>query len=256
MPLRRLSTKFPYGYHRVVLSEIDSTNAFAAREIRSFAGPTWVLGLRQTAGRGRRGRAWADPVGNFSGTLVLPPTDETPDRLAQRSFIAALGLYDALGTVVGQAAPFALKWPNDVLLNGAKVAGILLETIPASGGQLGLAIGIGVNLSHAPDPAALPADAVVPVSLAGETGVQIGPEDFLNALAQSYAHFEEQFQTYGFGAIRTAWLARAARLGERITARTMKTEVTGIFETIDDQGHLVLSTDQGAQSIAAADVYF
>jgi BirA family biotin operon repressor/biotin-[acetyl-CoA-carboxylase] ligase len=251
-----LSNNFPSGYERVVLSEIDSTNAFAAREYASMNGPTWVLGLRQTAGRGRRGRAWADPVGNFAGTLVLFPRNETPDRLALRSFVAALALYDACSVVVGQSAPFTLKWPNDVLLNGSKVAGILLETIAIGRGDYALAIGIGVNLAHAPNAADLPDDAVVPVSLADQTGVLIDPETFLTHLAQSYAHFEQQFQTHGFSPIRTAWLARAAKLGEQIIARTQKYETRGIFDTIDEQGQLILSTQDGQRAIAAADIYF
>ena len=240
----------------MVLSEIDSTNAFAAREYASMTGPTWVLALRQTAGRGRRGRAWSDPGGNFAATLVLFPKGEAPDQMALRSFIAALALYDAFSAVIGQTAPFALKWPNDVLLNGAKVAGILLETIALGHGAYGLAIGIGVNLAHAPNAADLPADAIAPVSLAEQTGVVIDPETFLSQLAQSYEHFEAQFRTQGFAPIRTAWLARAAKLGERITARTQKLEISGIFETIDEQGQLILSTERGQHVIAAADVYF
>lgn len=240
----------------MVLSEVDSTNAFAAREAAHFLSPTWILGLRQTAGRGRRGRAWSDPQGNFAATLVLAFDAPRPDMLALRSFVAALALYDALTAVVGHAGPFALKWPNDVLLNGSKVAGILLETLPLGTGRMGLAIGIGVNLVSAPKAEDLPPDAVVPVSLANETGVHITPEDFLDQLALCYAHYEAQFDTHGFDPIRRAWLARAARLGEQITARTMTSETTGIFDTIDAAGCLVLSTQDGPQKIAAADIYF
>ena len=118
----------------------------AARRLPDLRGPTWILALRQTAGRGRRGRAWTDPAGNFAATLVMR-LDEPPARLALRSFVAALALHDALAAATGLPQGFALKWPNDVLLNGGKLSGILLES-PGAGV---LALGIGVNLRHAPE---------------------------------------------------------------------------------------------------------
>lgn len=246
---------WPSGYGRRVLAEVDSTNAEAMRIAHDLTGPEWILGLRQTQGRGRRGRPWADPAGNFAATLVLRPT-ESPDVVALRSFVAALALHGAFIAVTGQAAPFSLKWPNDVLLNGGKVAGILLESLGAAQGVAHLAIGIGVNLAQAPQATDLPEGAVRPVSLAEETGTLIGPEEFLDALAAEYARLETQFQTYGFEPIRTAWLARAARLGETVTARTGTTETTGRFDTVDANGNLILTTPKGRQAIAAADVFF
>lgn len=238
-----------------MLSEVDSTNAEAARIAGSLAGPEWVLALNQTASRGRRGRAWSFPKGNFAGTLVLHPR-ETPDIVALRSFVASLALYDAFIACGVQAHSLALKWPNDVLLNGGKVAGILLESIGAGSGVSHLAIGIGVNLADAPTLAEVEAQALRPVSLLSETGVAIPPEEFLDLLASAYARLESQFTTLGFAPIREAWLARAAKLGEVITARTMNSETTGTFETVDAQGNLVLKTSQSRVAIAAADVFF
>ena len=246
---------FPLGYGRRVLTEVDSTNAEAARIATSLAGPEWILALNQTASRGRRGRAWSFPKGNFAATLVLHPS-EAPDVVALRSFVASLGLYDAFIASGVQSHVLALKWPNDVLLNGGKVAGILLESIGSGGGVGHLAIGIGVNLADAPAPAEVEARAMRPVSLLSETGVAIGPEDFLDLLASAYARLESQFSTYGFASIRESWLARAAKLGEVITARTTNSETTGTFETVDEQGNLVLKTSQGRVAIAAADVFF
>ncbi|UMA65684.1 biotin--[acetyl-CoA-carboxylase] ligase [Roseivivax marinus] len=242
---------WPAGYGRIVLDETDSTMAEAARRAGTLAGPEWVMARRQTAGRGRRGRAWANPEGNFAATLVLHPR-EAPDVVALRSFVAALALFDAMVAVTGRADPFALKWPNDVLLNGGKVAGILLET--HAGGAL--AIGIGVNLVAAPDAAEVELGAVRPVSLMAETGAAVGPEDFLDQLAQAYAVREASFVTYGFAPIREAWLSRAARLGETVTARTGTSETVGRFETVDPSGNLVLMTAKGRVGIAAADVFF
>ncbi|WP_417603146.1 biotin--[acetyl-CoA-carboxylase] ligase [Primorskyibacter flagellatus] len=245
---------WPAGYGRRILPELDSTNAEAVRIAATLAGPEWICALRQTAGKGRRGRAWSDPQGNLAATLVLR-VDDAPDVTALRSFVAALALFDAFVVLTGRVAPFSLKWPNDVLLNGGKVAGILLESFEV-GGVRHLAIGTGVNLRNAPEAAQVEAHALRPVSLQGETGLDVAPEIFLDALATSYAELEEQFVTHGFAPIRRAWLDRAARLGETITARTGTTETTGVFETVDQAGNLVLTTSQGRVAIPAADVFF
>lgn len=242
---------WPEGYGRRVLAEVDSTNAEAARILPELAGPEWICALSQTAARGRRGRAWTAPVGNFAATLVMRPT-EAPEVVALRSFVASLALWDAFAALTGAEAALGLKWPNDVLLNGGKVAGILLEGL--AGG--GLAIGIGVNLLAAPSAEQVEAGAVRPVSLLEETGMRISPEQLLDALAAAWAVREHAFVTYGFAPIREAWLARAARLGEVITARTAKDTHTGTFETVDASGQLVLNTAQGRVMIAAADVFF
>ena len=248
-------TTWPAGYGRRVLDSVDSTNAEAARIAPGLAGPEWILARRQTAGRGRRGRAWTDPPGNFAATLVMRP-DETPDKVALRSFVASLALYDAFAGATGRVGGLSLKWPNDVLLNGGKVAGILLESAGHSGGVSHIAIGIGVNLKSAPGAEAVEQGATRPVSLLGETGQAVDPEDFLGLLAASYARHEEQFRTYGFAPIRELWLSRAAKLGEVITARTMRDEMTGTFETVDEAGNLVLSTAKTRVAIPAAEIFF
>ncbi|MFU8864882.1 MAG: biotin--[acetyl-CoA-carboxylase] ligase [Rhodobacterales bacterium] len=244
---------WPEGTARIVLDEVDNTLNEAVRRFDSLQGPTWILALHQSAARGRRGRAWSHPVGNFAATLVLPGP-MPPATAALRTFVASLALHDAFADATGRPASFALKWPNDVLLNGGKVAGMLLETLGPRG--TALAIGIGVNLAQAPDAGTLEAGAVRPVSVLSETGASVSPADFLDLLAAAYARHEAQFLTYGFAPIRAAWLARAARLGETITARLPAEEITGRFDTVDEQGQLVLSTPQGLRRIAAADVFF
>jgi|TARA_B110000908_G_C10027702_1_gene345919 BirA family biotin operon repressor/biotin-[acetyl-CoA-carboxylase] ligase len=175
----------------------------------------------------------------------------SPADAALRSFVASLALREAFVAVTGREDAFALKWPNDVLLNGGKVAGILLETVGEN-----LVIGIGVNLAHAPSSAQVEQGAVTPVSVLGETGVSVEPETFMDALASAYARLEDQFTTYGFGPIRTAWLSHAARIGEVVTARTMRDETIGVFEDVDASGNLILNTAKGRVAITAADVYF
>lgn len=248
-----MSTPQPYVCR--VLATVDSTNAEAARIASEVTAPTWILGLTQTAARGRRGRPWAHPPGNFAATLVLPSNDP-PAVLALRSFCAAVALYEAFVACTGRSDGLALKWPNDVLLNGGKIAGILLETLPLPGGGQHLAIGIGVNLKTAPGTDQIEPQALRPVSLMSETGADVSPEAFLDALAGAFARSEAQLSMYGFEPIRTAWLARAARLGEVITARMPSREITGTFETVDAQGNLVLKTPKGRETIAAAEISF
>lgn len=253
-----MSTKAPnwpagYGLHR--LAEVDSTLNEAARIAPDLTIPTWILAQHQTAARGRRGRAWVNPKGNLAATLVMRPKGAL-DQVALRSFVAALALFDAVVAVTGRSDGLALKWPNDVLLNGGKLAGILLESAGQGGQASYVAIGIGVNLIQAPTPDELEDRALHPVSLLSETGVAIDADDFLTALAVAYDAHETRFVTYGFDPIRRNWLDRAARLGDVITARTGKSETTGTFETIDERGNLVLRTAKGRELIAAAEIFF
>lgn len=248
-------TLWPQGYGRRILAEVDSTLNEAARIAPGLSGPEWILARRQTAGRGRRGRAWADPVGNFAATLVLFPKGD-PGQVALRSFVAALAVFDACVALTGRSDGFALKWPNDVLLNGGKLAGILLESAGQGGAVSHLSIGIGVNLVATPSVDEVEKGALRPVSVLSETGIGVSPDEFLGALAPAFAKHEEQLTVFGFDPVRRAWLDRAARLGQQITARTGNFETTGTFETVDAKGNLVLLTPKGRVSIPAADVFF
>lgn len=247
--------KWPEGIGQVLLSETDTTNAEAARRAAFGHSDTWIMAEFQTAGRGRRGRAWVSPRGNFHATLLMRPQGG-PAEAAQRSFIAALALDLALGRLTGMAQAFALKWPNDVLLNGSKCSGILLESLGQAQGVAYLAVGIGVNLIAAPSADQIEARALPPVSVLSETGLRIAPLDLLHELAAAFAHYEAEFLAHGFAPIRESWLSRAARLGQQITARVGQDSYVGIFETIDPSGALVLRMPQGRRSIPAADIYF
>jgi BirA family transcriptional regulator, biotin operon repressor / biotin---[acetyl-CoA-carboxylase] ligase len=244
---------WPQGVARVLLDSVDSTNAHAA--LLAPAQPTWILAAEQTGGRGRRGRPWSSPRGNFYATLALQPV-EPAEQVALRSFAAALALRDACVAVTGFATGFKLKWPNDVLLNGGKLAGILLESSGVGQGVSQLSIGIGVNLIAAPTPDQVETGAVLPVSLLAETGLRISPESFLTALAVAYDRWETEFVNNGFASLRAEWLAHAARLGEVITARTGTRSESGVFETIDASGALVLKTPHARRVIPAAEIFF
>lgn len=246
---------WPAGIGRHILPETDSTNAEAARLAPSLTAPAWILALHQSAARGRRGRPWVSLPGNFAATYVTRPT-ETLDTVALRSFVAALALFDTLAAATGEVDELSLKWPNDVLLQGRKVAGILLET-SGQGGRIDyLTVGIGVNLAAAPDQAQIEAGAVPPISLAEAIGDTISPEVFLDLLAPAYANWDERFTNDGFTAVRAAWLSHAARLGQVVVARTGTEDITGTFETIDETGNLILTTPKGRRAIPAAEVFF
>ena len=167
--------------------------------------------------------------------------------------MAANALFEALALKIDRDR-LAVKWPNDVLLNGGKVAGILLESSGKAGQVDWLSIGIGVNLVAAPE--TVTDTAFPPVSLEGEGGQSCDCQEMLSMLASNMATEESIFRELGFAPILESWLKKAARLGEVITARTARDEITGRFETVDEAGQLVLETPKGRVTIPAADIYF
>ena len=243
---------WPENTDRIILDEVDSTMSEAARLAPDLKRPTWIMAYHQTAARGRRGKTWVHPTGNFAATFVFRP-EGTAAEAALRSFSAANALFEALA-LFADRDHLAQKWPNDVLLNGGKVAGILLESSGTQTGIDWLSIGFGVNLTHAPE--AVKDAAFTPVCLADmKVGVPDAHE-LLALLALNMATEERLFRAMGFASIRNRWLRQAAKLGDNITARTATGEITGRFETIDDAGQLVLSTPNGQVAIPAGDVFF
>ncbi len=242
---------WPNDHRCIVLDTVDSTMAEAARRAPDIHHPTWIIAQNQTAARGRRGRPWENPKGNLSATLLCKPLC-TAQAAAQRSFVAANALLEALSIYVDRRK-LSLKWPNDVLLNGGKVAGILLESSGRGPFVDWLSVGIGVNLSYAPS---VEGAAFPPVSVAGEGGEPVPANEFLVTLATAYATQEKKLDAMGFARIREDWLKHAARLGETIVARTANETIEGLFDTIDKDGNLVLITAKGPRAIPAADVYF
>ena len=245
---------WPDGYDRIVLEAVDSTMNEAQRRAADLSGPCWIMSHRQTAGRGRRGREWVAPEGNFAATLIMRPAG-TPSEAALRSFVAAVALHQALSSYVPEAR-LSLKWPNDMLLDGGKIAGILLESAGRGNTIEWLAIGIGVNLVAAPPTDRIEADALRPVSVLGQGAEPPRQEDLLTVLAHYFALYEQAFADFGFAPIREKWLRHAARLGEEIRARAGQQDLHGTFQTVDASGNLVLETPKGPVSIAAADIYF
>jgi BirA family transcriptional regulator, biotin operon repressor / biotin---[acetyl-CoA-carboxylase] ligase len=241
----------PGGYRLRHYEAVGSSNDEAKALARAgAAGGTLVWADEQTAGRGRRGRAWASPPGNLYLSLLLRP-DAPPTGIAQLSFVAALGLGDALGEVAGPAFEWRCKWPNDLLVNGKKLAGILLESETSAGGRVDfVVIGIGVNLVSAPAGAEYPA-----TSLAAEGIRGISPAMLLAAVVRHFDRWLGRWQESGFALVRKAWLARAAGLGEPIRVRLERTTLTGRFVDLDGDGALVLDATDGCRRIAAGEVF-
>jgi len=239
---------WPEGYDRLILDETDSTNEEARRRVGAPR-PLWIAARRQTAGRGRLGRRWVSPAGNLAATLLIA-RDGPPGELAKLSFHASLAIADLFGHFAPKAR-VSTKWPNDALINGRKAAGVLLENFgPGDGGKSSLAIGIGINLAHHPDPAQTRWE---PTSLKAETGAA---PDFEEALAFLARRLDYWLREGDFTAIRDAWLNRASHLGQVIEARMLDRAMIGTFEDVDADGALVLGTDDGLRRIAAADIYF
>ena len=234
------------GVRVIALDTIGSTNADALQRARAGErGPLWITAKQQTAGRGRRGRTWVSEPGNLYATLLL--TDAAPpERAAELSFVAALAVHDAVGArIPGLAARLALKWPNDVLIDGNKFAGILIE-----GEARAAAIGIGVNCVHHPAGTAFPATDLA------AAGVRATPDSVFAALAPAMIGRLVQWNRgAGFAAIRTDWLKRAFALGGTIVVAAADGERTGRFETIDETGRMVLRRADGtAETVTAGDV--
>lgn len=236
----------------VVLDEIDSTNAEARRRAEAGeAGPVWLVGLRQTSGRGRRGRAWETGEGNLAATLLFR-TDKPPAEAAQVSFVAALAVADMLGQYV-PASLVSLKWPNDPLLGGLKVSGILIESGASPQGGLWIAAGIGVNLKRKPIDAERPATSIATY----RESPPPHPTEAIEALAGAFERWFRTWNALGFPAIADAWTARAHGLGEACIARLGTETIEGIAEGLDGDGALRLRLDDGqVRRITAGDVFF
>lgn len=221
---------------------LDSTNEEALRLARTGAsGPLWILTREQTAGRGRRGRRWVSRPGNLFATLLLRVPAERSGELA---FVAALAVADTV-EAFAPSSSVRLKWPNDVLLDGRKVAGMLLERSGAA-----LAIGIGINLAHHPEEMEFPATSL------SSLGRSVESDEAFRVLAVRMAAWYEVWSGEGFAAIRTAWVRRASGIGAAVTVRVVNGEQHGVFEDLDADGALLLRSGGAVARVTAGDVFF
>jgi BirA family biotin operon repressor/biotin-[acetyl-CoA-carboxylase] ligase len=239
----------------VSFDQIDSTNAEARRRAEAGdAGPVWITAGRQTAGRGRRGRPWSTEPGNLAATL-LTSVRKPPAEAAQTAFVAALAVADLAERFV-PAALVRIKWPNDVLVDGAKVAGILIESGTLADGRLWLAVGCGVNLAHSPESTPYPATSLAAHLKAG-VGEPPSPPEAMGAFAAFFRQWMGIWEREGFAPIARAWTERAGGLGRLCTARLGAETVEGVAEGLDEDGALRLRVATGeVRRITAGDVFF
>ncbi|WP_374387737.1 biotin--[acetyl-CoA-carboxylase] ligase [Brevundimonas sp.] len=239
----------------VILDEIDSTNAEARRLAEAGeTGPRWIVARRQTAGRGRRGRSWVSEPGNLAATLLIT-TPRGAAEAAQATFVAALAVADLLDVFVSPAL-VSIKWPNDVLLDGTKVSGILIESGPHASGGLWLAVGIGVNLAHAPQDTERGATALVD-RLRGDMSFAPPVEAAAEILAETFATWWGRWQTLGFEPVLEAWTSRLTGLNGPCVARLDHETLEGLAEGVEPDGALRLRLEDGSlRTISAGDVFF
>ena len=232
---------------------LASTNDAALERARAGdPGHLWIVADRQTSGRGRRGRVWVSESGNLHATALL--IDPCPARhLGELPFVAVTAAHRAVAAHVARGeSRVKIKWPNDLMVDGRKVAGILLESTRLADGRTAVAVGIGINCEHAPVDTETPATSL----LAAGCGVvpEVLFDDLAAALASTLARWEGGV---GFGAVRGDWLAHAVGLGAPIRVRLVAGEERGVFEAIDTAGRLVLRTADGERrTISAGDVFF
>lgn len=246
----------PAGFHLHFFETIGSTSDEAKALARAGApGGTIVWALEQTAGRGRRGRVWQSPPGNLYLSMLLRPT-EPPISVAQLGFVAALGLGDALAALTDPGPPdlgprLRFKWPNDLLVDGAKIAGILLESETAASDRVEfVVIGVGVNIAAAPSGVEYPATSLADKGVAG-----VEPEHLLPAFVNHFDTWARRWRLEGFAPIRAAWLDRAGELGDAILVRLDRATLSGRFLDLDTDGALVLDAPDGRRRIAAGEVF-
>jgi BirA family transcriptional regulator, biotin operon repressor / biotin---[acetyl-CoA-carboxylase] ligase len=249
------------GYRLAAFDHIGSTNAEAlARARDGERGPIWFVTSEQTAGRGRRHRAWIAPRGNLASS-VLEVIDVSPSTAATLGFAAGLALEAALQKLSIEASlrsagsddmKFSLKWPNDVLAGRQKLAGILLEAETVADNRLAVVVGIGTNVVAAPEGTPTPATSLAAL------GVHVGAEELFATLSDSWAEFRGIWDAgRGFGEIRRLWLERAAGLGQPVAIQTGSSTIQGTFDTLDETGCMVIRTADGKRvPISAGDVYF
>ena len=239
------------SFYRLISHRRIGSTSDEAKSLAQAGAPagTLVWALEQTSGHGRQGRRWVSPPGNLYASLILRPVTRAA-AAAQLGFAAALAIGDACADAAPEAA-IAFKWPNDVLLSGKKLAGILLESRSNQDGSLAwLVIGIGINL------VTYPVEVDYPATALAAAGAEIGAEEMLGLWARRFLAWHSRWdEGRGFATLRTAWLARAQSLGQPIRVRLPQRALAGIFHGLDLDGALLLETKDGRRRIEAGEVF-
>ncbi len=236
------------GYGLAHSASVSSTMDEARSHIMVSRDPCWFVADEQTVGRGRHGRTWTSPPGNLYATLALTAPCEAA-RAAELSFVAGLALHRAVSAATGLGHPgLAIKWPNDLLLGSAKLAGLLLEGVQVQG-RFAVLVGFGINIVSAPRETPYPAVCLADMAPA------VCRDAVFVALSEHWLAAMAQWQG-GFAATRAAWLSCAHGLGTKVRIRPPGGEVSGIMRGVDARGCLVLDTADGERTFDAGDLFF
>lgn len=241
------------GWRHLALDSVESTNKDALDfSNNGDPGNLWITAQEQTQGRARRGRSWVSKRGNlYASLLLIDPAP--PENLATLPLLVSLALHKAVVSCIPEIrSRLKIKWPNDLLFDGKKLSGILLEATPDKKGRLAVIIGCGVNCKHFPD------DPLYPATSLESEGLSLKPEKLFAALAISMSNeLRIWAKGSGFSIIRSEWLDRAHGIGSNISARFPDRTLTGRFMDIDQEGMLLLEDDKRhVQKISAADIFF
>lgn len=241
------------AFRHIELGDVASTNAECMDRARAGdAGDLWITAERQTGGRARRGRSWVSEPGNLYASLLL--INPAPwSAMASLPLAVTVAVYDAVAAVLpGGQARFRIKWPNDLLIDGGKTAGILIESETVGDGRTAVVIGCGLNVAHRPDA------GLYQTTCLREHGSAATPQELFARLVVSMdATIARWDKGRGVGAIRDAWLERADGIGKPVTVNLPDRQIHGLFDGIDGDGRLVLAASDGTrQLIASGDVFF
>ncbi len=239
------------------LNSVDSTNEEAKRRIKDFSKPTWIISKKQIKGRGRNGNSWFSSEGNFSGSLAFFPNLER-SQLHLYGFFFGVALYNTLKKIIRDGTDIRLKWPNDLLIENGKVAGILLESIITNKkSSIGLIIGVGVNLNTAPSFAMNSGLKYNTQCVANFTNEKINLVSFFRAFNHELIALETYTEERKFHTILKLWQTRSYDRGAMIKFSGKKGEInTGIFLGLDEIGGLIVGEGSGVKKIYSGDVYF
>jgi BirA family biotin operon repressor/biotin-[acetyl-CoA-carboxylase] ligase len=242
-----------FGWRHLDLPAVGSTNAEAlAIASEGDPGHLWVTAGEQLEGRGRRGRGWSSPSGNlYASVLLIDPAPAA--NLGSLPLVAAVAVREAIAACgLPEGSRLHIKWPNDILLNGAKCCGMLLESRTLDDGRMAVVAGCGINIASHPEPGLYPATAL------NREGIAATPATLFVNLARAMANALDTWDAgRGIGVIRRQWLENAQGVGQKITVNLANSQVEGLFEGIDAEGVLLLRTSQGTLlEISAGDLFF
>jgi BirA family biotin operon repressor/biotin-[acetyl-CoA-carboxylase] ligase len=228
--------------------ELKSTNshAFELARLGQIFDREIIVAASQKSGRGRKDRKWESPIGNLYFSLVLQPKTAL-EKIPQISFLAIVALRLAIEKIAPQNS-VKNKWPNDLLIDEKKIAGILLESEMQNNEARFVILGIGVNLISNPE------NTIFPAGNLKNFGIKISPENLLKNFLDEFEKIYQNWLDYGFAGVRKLWLKEAFRLQEKISVKLDEKAIEGIFEDLDLEGNLLLKSGGKTIKITTADI--